>query len=167
MSNQEIIEQYYRQHRDELLLFVGSRLGAGNGELAEDMVQEVFLRLLLGQRPIAAETIGSLATTMARNMVADHFRHLYYQRAYEAHTRFAQAAGYEETEPIVYARDLQRRIDRCLTRLPQMCAEVYRLHLYEGMRVSDISQVLQQDYKAVEYRLGQARREVRRIAKSS
>jgi len=167
MSNQEIIEQYYRQHRDELLLFVSSRLGAGNGDLAEDMVQELFLRLLQGQRLIAVDTIGSLVITMARNMVADHFRHLYYQRAYEALARSAHAASYEEIEPIVYAHDLEKRIDHCINRLPQMCAEVYRLHLYEGMRVSDISKALHQDYKAVEYRLGQARREVRRLAKSS
>ncbi|MCR4602856.1 MAG: sigma-70 family RNA polymerase sigma factor [Prevotella sp.] len=166
MSNQEIIEQYYRQHRDELLQFVGSRLGASHGEQAEDMVQELFLRLLQGQRPIAADTIGSLATTMARNMVADHFRHLYYQRAYEAHARYAGSEGYE-VEPVVYAHDIMHRIDHCLSRMPLTCAEAYRLHLYDGMRVSEIARVLQQDYKAVEYRLGQARREVRRQLKSS
>ena len=35
------------------------------------------------------------------------------------------------------------------------------------MKVSEISQQLQQDYKAVEYRLGQARREVRQLLRTS
>ena len=43
MSNRDIIEHYYRQHRDELLTFVGSRLGVKAD--AEDLVQDVFLRI--------------------------------------------------------------------------------------------------------------------------
>ena len=58
-------------------------------------------------------------------------------------------------------------IERRLDRLPQPCAEVYRLHLYGGMKVADITRQLGMDYKAVEYRLGQARREVRRLLHTS
>ena len=46
MSN--VIETYYIAHRDELLAFVSSRLG-GNDE-AEDIVQNVFLRLLTSDK---------------------------------------------------------------------------------------------------------------------
>lgn len=162
MTNRELIEQYYRDHRDELLAYVSSRLG-GDVCLAEDMVQEVFLRLLAdNHRVIAEETLSSLTYTMAANLLADYYRRLYYQRSYEAHVRAVLPADYD-IEPVVYVHDTLRHIDRRLGKLPQSCADIYRLHLYDGMKVADISRHLGLDYKAVEYRLGQARKEVRSL----
>ena len=46
MSN--LIEKYYMDHRDELLAFVSSRLGGS--EESEDVVQNVFLRLLTSKK---------------------------------------------------------------------------------------------------------------------
>ena len=54
-------------------------------------------------------------------------------------------------------------MERSLARLPQLCRQVYRLHIYDGMKVSEIAERLQLPYKQVEYRLGQARKEVRRM----
>ncbi len=163
MNNCSIIERYYRQHRDELLTFVSSRLG-GDVMAAEDLVQELFLRLLSdGRRPIAEATLGSLAYTMARHLVTDHYRRRYYQHLYEQQ---AQLTGYDDILPTVYARETIAHIEQRLHHLSEPVAEVYRLHLYGGMKVGEISRCLQQDYKAVEYRLGQARREVRRLLSS-
>ncbi|MBR3066322.1 MAG: sigma-70 family RNA polymerase sigma factor [Prevotella sp.] len=167
MTNRDLIESYYRLHRDELLAFVSSRLGAGRHFLAEDMVQEVFLRLLGNERLVVSqETLPSLVFTMAANRVADHYRHLYYQRLHADCMRASAQADYS-IEPAVYAHETIARIERRLSRLPQPCAEVYRLHLYGGMKVSEISRRLGQNYKAVEYRLGQARREVRQLLSAS
>ena len=44
MNNQLILTNYYVTHRDELLAYVSSRLG--HSAEAEDLVQNVFLRLL-------------------------------------------------------------------------------------------------------------------------
>jgi RNA polymerase sigma-70 factor (ECF subfamily) len=49
-----------------------------------------------------------------------------------------------------------------LARLPEACARIYRLHIYGGMKVSDIAQELTLPYKQVENRLGQARKHVRK-----
>jgi len=162
VTNRELIEQYYRGHRDELLAYVSSRLG-GDVCLAEDMVQEIFLRLLSdNHRVIAEETLASLTYTMAAHLVADHYRRLYYQRSYEAHACAVQPADYD-IEPVIYVHDTLRHINQRLDKLPQSCADIYRLHLYDGMKVADIASHLGLDYKAVEYRLGQARREVRQL----
>ena len=165
MNNRTIIEQYYRHHRDELLTFVGSRLG-GDRVLAEDMVHELFLRLLSDDRHvISPATIHSLVMTMARNLVTDHYRHLFFQRLYAERMKASASQTYS-IEPAVYARETVAHIERRLQRLPQPCADIYRLHIYGGMKCADISRHLHLDYKAVEYRLGQARREVRRLLRS-
>lgn len=158
MTDRDIIERYYACHRGDLLAFVSSRLG--DALLAEDMVQDVFLRLLRGSRPITEVTLPSLVYTIARNLIADHYRRRQYQQAYAAAVSGCQDE-HCYTEPAVHAHELTQCIERSLSRLPQPCATVYRLHIYDGMQVSDIAEHLQQPYKTVEYRLGQARREVR------
>ena len=65
-------------------------------------------------------------------------------------------------ESIISAHQLIERMERTLARLPEACGRVYRLHIYDGLKVSDIAQQLALPYKQVENRLGQARKAVRR-----
>ncbi|MBR1414245.1 MAG: sigma-70 family RNA polymerase sigma factor [Prevotella sp.] len=169
MSNRELIEQYYRTYRGELLQFVGSRLGVFSRttpftvEDAEDLVQELFLRLLSdSHRPIAEATLPNLVMTMACRQVVDRYRRLAHRRAFEAHAEAVLSADYR-IEPAIYVDDTLRHIERSLDRLPKATADIYRLHLYGGMQCADISSQLSLDYKTVEYRLGRARRLVRNL----
>ena len=161
MNDRCIIERYYRQHHGELLTFVSSRLG-GDVPQAEDLLHDVFLRLLsdIGRRLISESTIHSLVFTMARHLIIDHYRRRRCQQEYALLMRGFLPSEYN-IEPAVYASDIVQHIERGLSRLPQPCAQVYRLHILDGMKTADISRELQLDYKVVEYRLGQARREVR------
>jgi RNA polymerase sigma-70 factor (ECF subfamily) len=65
-------------------------------------------------------------------------------------------------ESVFSVRDLEERLERGLARIPENCREIYRLHVYGDMKVSEISEQLGENYKSVEYRLGTARREMRR-----
>jgi len=159
MNNQEIISSYYQAHRNELLAFVSARL-RGAAE-AEDIVQDVFLRLLSGCRPITAVTLPSLVYTVARNLIADYFRRHQTRTEYEHVITHGNNMTEDSPESIFSAQQITEHLERRLARLPEPCREVYRLHIYGGMRVSEISQALGQGYKQVEHRLGLARREIR------
>lgn len=162
MSN--VIETYYIAHRDELLAFVSSRLG-GNDE-AEDIVQNVFLRLLTSDKLITEITLPALVYTMTRHLITDYFRR---------HTTFEQYEHYIKgvcseaitMESVFSAKEIMERLERGLARLPQKCREIYRLHIYEGMKVSEISQQLGENYKSVEHRLGFARKSIRQYLRRS
>ena len=52
-------------------------------------------------------------------------------------------------------------LERGLVRLPENCREIYRLHIYGGMKVGEISRELGEGYKSVEHRLGTARKVMR------
>jgi RNA polymerase sigma-70 factor (ECF subfamily) len=43
---------------------------------------------------------------------------------------------------------------------------VYRLHIYDGMKVGEISDFLGENYKNVEYRLGTARKAMRQYLRA-
>lgn len=156
MSN--LIETYYRNHRDELLAFVSSRLG-GAVE-AEDIVQNVFLRLLTTDKMITEITLPALTYTIARNLISDYYRR---RNIYEEFEHYIKRSSddYSSMESVFSAKELTELLERGLARIPENFREIYRMHIYGGMKVGEISQTLGEGYKSVEHRLGVARKALR------
>ena len=156
MSN--LIETYYRDHRDELLAFVSSRLG-GAVE-AEDIVQNVFLRLLTTDKMITEITLPALTYTIARNLISDYYRR---RNTYEEFEHYIKRSSddYSSMESVFSAKELTELLERGLARVPENYREIYRMHIYGGMKVGEISQTLGEGYKSVEHRLGAARKALR------
>jgi len=163
MNNLQIIEYYYQNHQAELLAFVSSRLGGI--EEAEDIVQDVFLRLLQNSNPIMESTLQALAYTIARNLITDHYRRKQWAAKYGMQSidgrQQAVTADDEAARPLSI-KEVTEFLERGLLRVPEKCRELYRMHIYDGMQVSDISQQTGENYKSVEYRLGIARKEIRK-----
>lgn len=157
--NSERLADYYTQHRNEIVSFVAVRVG--DADVAQDIVQDVFVRLLCSDKLISDTTLPALVFTMARNAVIDWFRHRRIREEYE-HYIIGTGDTSESMESVISTRELMERLERTLARLAPECRDVYQLHIYGGMQVSQIAEETHQPYRAVEYRLGQARREVRR-----
>lgn len=160
--NNQLLSNYYSMHRDELVRFIAVR--TVDAIEAEDIVQDIFLRLLRGQHLITPQTLPSLLHTMARHAVCDYYRRRHVHEEYEHYIQtsdFSCQTSDDSVESVFSAQQLMERMERSLARLPKACCEIYRLHIYDGMKVSDIAQELSLPYKQVENRLGQARKAVR------
>ena len=158
VNDKLIITNYYAQHRGEIVDFIAVRLT--DADEAEDMVQDLFLRLLRGHQLITPVTLPCLVYTMARYSIADYYRRRRVREEFE-HYLIKNTDSIGEIESIISARMLMERMERTLARLPEACGRIYRLHIYDGLKVSDIAQQLALPYKQVENRLGQARKAVR------
>ncbi|MBR0181630.1 MAG: sigma-70 family RNA polymerase sigma factor [Prevotella sp.] len=158
-----LIETYYRSHRDELLAFVGSRLG-GIVE-AEDIVQNVFVRLLTTDKMITEVTLPALTYTIARNLISDYYRRRNTYEEFEHYIKRSSDTG-SSMESVFSAMELTELMERGLARVPENCREIYRMHIYGGMKVGEISQALGEGYKSVEHRLGAARKALRSFLKN-
>ena len=160
MNNNQLISNYYSEHRDEIINFIAVRIM--DATEAEDIVQDIFLRLLRGHHLMTPDTLPALVYTMARHAVSDHYRR---RRVYEEYEHYIQASDFKpqtsDIESIYSAQQIVERMERSLARLPKACCEIYRLHIYDGMKVSAIAKELSLPYKQVENRLGQARKAVR------
>lgn len=160
--NNQLLSNYYSMHRDELVSFIAVR--TVDAIEAEDIVQDIFLRLLRGQHLITPQTLPSLLHTMARHAVCDYYRRRHVHEEYEHYIQtsdFSCQTSDDSVESVFSAQQLMERMECSLARLPKACCEIYRLHIYDGMKVSDIAQELSLPYKQVENRLGQARKVVR------
>ncbi len=160
--NSQVIADYYHCHRDEIVDFITMRIN--DREEARDMVQNIFLRLLTGCQLTTEQTLPYLVNAMARHLVSDYYRH---RHVYETYEHYIHHSG--ETvvsiESVFSVQQIIERIEYSLARLPEECREVYHLHIYGGMKVSEISHELHVNYKKVENRLGQARKAVRQNLK--
>lgn len=159
MNNNQLLTNYYIIHRDELLAYVSSRLG--KSDLAEDIVQDVFLRLLLSDKLISEVTLPALVYTIARHITTSVLRRRVCHEQFEHVIRRNSSLEGLSPESVFSAQEITERLERGLARLPENCREVYRLHIYGGLKVSEISSQLGEDYKSVEHRLGTARKAIR------
>lgn len=152
--------EYYRKHRDEVVAYVTKRMG-GDGE-SGDIVQDVFVRLLQTDKMISPVTLPCLVYTMARNIVADHWRHRSAVEQYERRIKMSPYIYNKVDEASVYsATEVLEVLERGIARLTERQRTVYRMNVENGLRVSEIAERLGERYKSVENRLGVARKQVR------
>jgi len=158
MNNREIIERYYRAHKDELLAFVSTH--TQHSPEAEDLVHDAFLRLLSGHRPISEVTMPSLVYTLCRNLIVDWYRRHTIRRDY-AHTLACVSGRGDSAESLLSMRETKEQLEQGLMHVSQDCRELYLMHIFDGMKAADISLQTGLPYRSVEYKLGQARKQVR------
>lgn len=157
-SEFDIIADYYTEHFDELKAFVAKRILYADG--AEDIVQNVFLRLLSSDKMITPITMPSLVYTVARNLIYDYWRHRRSVEEYE-HYLAASPNGSNDVYSVYSAQEINEILERGISRLTDKQRVVYRMNIYDGLKVSEISDRLNMNYKNVENRLGSARKEIR------
>ena len=110
---------------------------------------------------ISEVTLPALVYTITNHLIVSYFRRRTHHEQYEHIIRHSGMMDTTSTESVFSVREITERLERGLARLPENCREVYRLHIYGGMKVSEISARLGEDYKSVEHRLGTARKAIR------
>lgn len=160
-TKQAIIADYYSLHYEEILAFVASRLH--HTDEAEDIVQNVFMRLLLTDKMITPITLPCLVYTVARNLIYDYWRHKNKIEEYEhfilGETHSSNA--YENGESVYSAKEINDILEQGMARLTEKQRKIYRLNICDDLKVAEISTQLGLNYKCVENRLGLARKVVR------
>ena len=126
MNNSLTIADYYAGHREEVVRYIALRIG--DGDTAQDLVQDVFLRLLRSDKLISDITLPALVFTMARNAVADWFRRRRILEEYK-HYIIGTSTDRVSMESVISTRELMERMEHTLARLAPECREAYRLHI--------------------------------------
>lgn len=163
-ESKKLLTDFYCQHVDEVRAFVAKRLD--DSTESEDIVQNIFLRLLESSKLISPVTLPCLIYTMARNMVSDYWRHRGSVNEYEHYIKSSPCFNGRVEEHSVYsAVELNEVLERGIARLSDKQRNIYRMNVVYGMQVSEISEHLNENYKSVENRLGAARKVVRQYVR--
>jgi len=149
----------YRQTMGPLYAYV-SRRCAGERALAEDVVQETWLRAVdAWRRHGVPDTPSAWLATVARNLLVDHYRRRRLVPLDDETSALALAAvdnGFDTA-----SAEAARLIQWGLTRLPRRQSQVLEAFHFEQQSVARIAADLRLSERAVEWRLRRARQKLR------
>lgn len=150
----------YEQHRARIFTFL-ARL-TGRRELAEELVQETFLRLCRFAPRLTPDTrIALWLYTVARNLARSHYRLSVVDA--DRLMGIAQLAATErQVSPfdMTAAREVERAVERALQRLPLEQRELLILIAVERLPSADVARLLDLSAVAFRQRLSRARKQL-------
>jgi RNA polymerase sigma-70 factor (ECF subfamily) len=129
------------------------------GELAEEVLQETWLRLATHAPTLSEDTrLGAWLFTVARNLATSHHR---FQALAEAARALFDAEPEEDTAPSPFddasGRQEAQRLERALATLPVIHREVLLLVGVEGLAHDEAAKILGLRPEALRKRLSRAR----------
>lgn len=137
------VQTLYSDHHGWLHAWLRRQIGCG--EQAADLAQDTFVRLLSSRQAASASTWReprAYLTTVARNLLTDHWRRQELERAYLD----ALAAQPEPHGPSPEARllvvETLMRIDTCLSELPVLTRRIFLRSQLDGLVYADIASEL-------------------------
>lgn len=158
-NQSELIASFYSSHRESLLRYVFSRLG--NKEESEDLVQDVFVKLMQFDQFIKEETIESLTFTIASNKIKDILRHRICHRQMEDYTLYTSDIKYNQVERVCEYHETLRILNNGMEKLTKKCATVYKMSLFDGLTAQEIANRLNVSKRTIESQLFNSRKHVR------
>lgn len=110
---------------------------------AEEIVQEVFLRIWLHRESMAQiENLQSYLFTITRNFVFNYLKHKAIEEKAKSILLQQSTQIHEETEDGIVYRDYQRLLTRAINHLPPQQKLVYSLCHQEGLQYEEVAQKL-------------------------
>lgn len=125
LDNQAAFAEFYKEYRNVIRAYIAYRIP--HRYEAEDLTQDVFLRLLEYGQVINRETIGAFLFTIARNIVFDVLRHHYRRDEVMEEWERLSASSVHTPEQEATARELSTLYRMQIEHLPTQRRKVYEL----------------------------------------
>lgn len=133
----------------------------GNEEDAEDIVQEVLLRLWKRRAELEhCENIEAFSTTLVRHLYIDQWRK---RRQEKRDAGEESGIEYATPERLLEIKDSVRLIQEIIATLPTLQQSVIRMKDVEGYETEEIAEIIGCQTEAVRSNLSRARRKLRDI----
>lgn len=159
LKSVQLIADSYKSYHHSVYLYIYYKIG--NKEEAEDLAQDVYLRLMDYKPMLCTETVKYFIFTISRNLVNDYLRHYYKKQEITSYMYEHAVTFTNETESEVIANDLAACEKHKLSLLPPQRRTIYAMSRFENKSISDISTELNLSPRTVENHLFISRKEVR------
>lgn len=126
----------------------------GDVALADDIVQDTFLRLWDKRQSVRNETVKALLYTIATNIITTHYRHKKVSYKFEA-----ASPDYEqpdEADALLRQNELNAALQSTIENLPDNLRTVFLMNRIESLTYAEIADRLGLSVKAIEKRMSEA-----------
>jgi RNA polymerase sigma-70 factor (family 1) len=154
-------EALFRSYHAALCAFAYRYLGAR--DLAEEMVQEVFLFVWERRETWQVRTsVKSYLFTAVRNAALSYLRHERVVRRRETEALELLEMPLASADLEVAAAETTAAVQRAVGRLPERCRLVFTLHREHGLTYAEVADVLGISPRTVEVQMGRALKSLRK-----
>ena len=159
LSSEAGFERVYKTHFKPLYAY--ARTMVRDGDAAEEIVQQVFFRLW--EKRNALDIQETLRGYLYRSVYHGSMNHLKHLKVRETHARSVMNEIPSENSTLqnLEARELEKRLARALSGLPEKCRTVFQLCRFEELKYKEVAEQLNLPVKTVENEMGKALRLLR------
>lgn len=133
----------------------------GNKQQAEDITQEVFIKLITTQPVLIKDHEKAWLLKVTLNKCRDHWRSAWVKKVVLGHPRFELFPDKDRIESMTESRALAESVNA----LPAIFKEIVLLFYYQGYSISEISEMLEISEGTVSSRLSRARKRLENAMK--
>lgn len=147
------LKEVYERYFDQLRGFLYYK--TGDVSLAEDLVQEVFVKLWEKRETIKKETVKSLLFTMSSHLMINHYNHLKVVAKHQNETSKVNDAA-PSPQFTLEEKEFAEKFNNVVSALPDGCKEVFLMNRIDKLKYHEIADRLNLSVKAIEKRMSKA-----------
>ncbi|MEN0053784.1 MAG: RNA polymerase sigma-70 factor [Mucilaginibacter sp.] len=153
-------DQIYLDHYPALHHYALTLLN--DSALADEMVQDVFLKILEKQEPIAIHTsLKAYLYRSVHNECMNYFKHHKVKQKYQTHTFYKMDQETEHPLDKLQYREFETRLYKSINDLPEQCRAIFQMSRFENLKYAEIATQLGISIKTVDNQMGKALKRLR------
>ena len=133
----DIITRSYEEYYQVILTYITYRIT--HRYEAEDLTQDVFVRLLDYKQMLRPDTVKYFLFTIARNIVIDYIRRYYKKQEIDSYIYDTMSTSTNETEEKIIGDDLMTMERTRLAAMPEQRRLIYTLNRFENKTSPEIA----------------------------
>ena len=150
---------FYNKYQSSLQKFVAYRIPDPND--AEDLTQDIFMRVLERWQFVREDTAESFLYTIARNCITDTLRRYYKKEEVHSYLYDVMITSTNKTEEEVLVNDFLALTKERISRLPLKRKTAYRMKYEQNLSITEIATSMQLTNKTVETHIQYARNAIK------
>ena len=154
------LDQLYVQHYAGLYRYALTILN--DSVIAEEMVQQVFFKILERKKGIVIHTsLKAYLYRSVNNECLNHIKHLKVRRGFEVRSNTMMKQTVDTPAGKMQKKELEEKIRETINGLPEQCRTIFQLSRFEELRYAEIAAQLGLSVKTVETQISRALKKLR------
>lgn len=158
-TNWQNIAGLYEEYHDMVCRYIAARIP--HKYEAEDLTQDVFMRLLESNVIVEQNTAKALLLTIARNIVTDTLRRYHKKEDVMSVWDYEHSASASTAEDELILHEMESAYNASVDSLPDKCRQIFCLMENDGLAASEIAAMLSLSKRTIESHIYNARLKVR------